>query len=352
MDNAGISYRIVRDLASLEAVADLEIAIWQLNERDAAPSHLLHALVENGSVLIVAETEQQMVGLSLGFAGWRASSRYLWSHMTGIHPHYQGRGIGYNLKQRQRQWAVDNGYTTIRWTFDPLQRGNANFNIHKLGATANIYHIHYYGEMTDGINAGLPSDRLEVTWVLDKPPVRLQSVSDIPFLIQADAAGLPEVHALESHETGVLIEIPASINHLKQTDLQAALAWRLALRETMQQAFAQGMTIVDFTHVNNRWVYVLAVPRPWYMYVVECKDHTLYTGVALDVERRITQHNAGRGAAYTAARRPVRLLAAWRYPDQGHALRAELAFKKKGREQKLMYIASRSSFAEGVFITL
>ena len=59
-----------------------------------------------------------------------------------------------------------------------------------------------------------------------------------------------------------------------------------------------------------------------YMYVVECADGTLYTGYTTDVERRLKTHNAGKGAKYTRARLPVKLL----------------YFKKKSREKKLAYI--------------
>lgn len=352
MDESNISYRVVRDLASLEAVIDLEMVIWGVNARDAVPSNLLHALIENGGVLIVAETDQQqMVGLCLGFVGWRENKRFLWSHMTGVHPDYQNRGIGFQLKQVQKAWALENGYSSIRWTFDPLQRGNAKFNIQLLGATTNVYHVNYYGEMTDGINAGLPSDRLEVTWLLDErsPDRPDRAALSEACALRANADGLPEIGTLESDQGHTCIEIPASIRHLKQTNLPAAMAWRLAVREVMQAAFAQGMTIIDFVQIENRWVYVLTLPRPWFLYVVECSDLSLYTGVTVDIERRLKQHNAGHGAAYTAARRPVRLLAVWRYVDQSRALRAEIVLKKKTRDQKLALISSRKNFHDGTW---
>ena len=59
----------------------------------------------------------------------------------------------------------------MAWTFDPLQAGNANFNFNRLGTTARIYSVNHYGDMQDGINAGMASDRLEAQWQLDSPHV-------------------------------------------------------------------------------------------------------------------------------------------------------------------------------------
>ncbi|MGT2755158.1 GIY-YIG nuclease family protein [Streptococcus ovis] len=76
-----------------------------------------------------------------------------------------------------------------------------------------------------------------------------------------------------------------------------------------------------------------------YMYVLECADGTLYTGYTTDVKRRLTTHNAGKGAKYTRARLPVTLLYQEEFPNKQEAMRAEALFKKrKTRQQKLDYI--------------
>ena len=86
----------------------------------------------------------------------------------------------------------------------------------------------------------------------------------------------------------------------------------------------------------------LKVP-PWYLYVVQCNDGTLYTGVTLDTDRRIFEHNTSRrGAKYTRARRPVKLVYKRRYDNQAEALQAEYQFKKLLRGQKLQIIKNSS----------
>ena len=77
----------------------------------------------------------------------------------------------------------------------------------------------------------------------------------------------------------------------------------------------------------------------WYLYVLECADSTLYTGITTDCERRLHEHNhTARGARYTRARRPVSLLATWSYADRAEASRAEHAFKALDRTAKLRRI--------------
>ena len=82
--------------------------------------------------------------------------------------------------------------------------------------------------------------------------------------------------------------------------------------------------------------------KTWYMYVVECADGTLYTGITTDLSRRINEHNYGsRGAKYTRSRRPVRLKLTDECDNHSNALRKELKFKKLTRKQKKEIIDGR-----------
>jgi putative endonuclease len=74
--------------------------------------------------------------------------------------------------------------------------------------------------------------------------------------------------------------------------------------------------------------------RPWYVYLLECADGSIYTGVAVDVARRYAAHVAGKGARYTRSRPPVRLLATFAHPDRSSALRAEHAIKRLSASRK------------------
>lgn len=66
----------------------------------------------------------------------------------------------------------------------------------------------------------------------------------------------------------------------------------------------------------------------WFVYLIECVDRSVYTGIATDVARRYAEHQAGQGARYTRSHPPVRLLGTREYPDRSSASRAEAAIKR------------------------
>lgn len=75
-----------------------------------------------------------------------------------------------------------------------------------------------------------------------------------------------------------------------------------------------------------------------YVYIVECYDHTYYTGWTTNLEHRIKSHNDGNGAKYTRARRPVKLIYFEELPDKKQALKREYAIKQLTRKQKELLI--------------
>jgi len=78
-----------------------------------------------------------------------------------------------------------------------------------------------------------------------------------------------------------------------------------------------------------------------FVYIVRCKDGTLYTGYARDPNARVKVHNAGRGARYTSGRRPVRLVYVESFEALGDALRREIALKRWSRAEKEILIGRR-----------
>ena len=76
-----------------------------------------------------------------------------------------------------------------------------------------------------------------------------------------------------------------------------------------------------------------------YMYVVECRDGSYYTGYTTDVKRRLAVHNSGKGAKYTRARLPVKLIYVEGFASKEEAMSAEVLLKRKKRLQKERFLS-------------
>lgn len=83
----------------------------------------------------------------------------------------------------------------------------------------------------------------------------------------------------------------------------------------------------------------------WFLYVLECRDGSLYTGIAVDVAARYAAHRAGKGARYTRGRPPVRLLAVASFADRAAASRAEYAVKRLSPARKREFCEFHAALA-------
>lgn len=77
-----------------------------------------------------------------------------------------------------------------------------------------------------------------------------------------------------------------------------------------------------------------------WVYMLRCRDGSLYTGWTNDLDKRLVKHSAGKGSRYTASRLPVELAASWPMPDRGTAMREELRIKRLDRAGKLALITA------------
>jgi putative endonuclease len=80
-----------------------------------------------------------------------------------------------------------------------------------------------------------------------------------------------------------------------------------------------------------------ATAQRWFLYLIECRDGNIYTGIAVDVAARFAAHLKGKGARYTRSHPPKRLLATIEYPDRSSALSAEYAVKQISAAEKRAY---------------
>lgn len=266
-----LSIKPAQTIEDFKAIERLQAEIWGVTEQ-TVPRYLLLTIAKEGGVVVIAKDQGDPIGFAYGFLGLTDSGELkLASHQAGVLPAYQDRGLGYKIKLAQRETTLARNITLMTWTFDPLQGRNARFNLRKLGAICRTYLPNLYGEMTDALNQGLPSDRFSAEWRLESPHVlrRLAgheaepdpASSGWPILNSAQRLenGLeaPSASIEQSSGTHCLVEIPEDINRLKAEAPDLALQWRLQTRSIFQNAFEAGYTATDFLRQGGHNYYLL-----------------------------------------------------------------------------------------------
>ncbi|MFP5326922.1 MAG: GNAT family N-acetyltransferase [Acidimicrobiia bacterium] len=249
----------LRDLDELRRACELFVTIWGRSDVGApVVPELLRAISHAGGYVAGARDKGELVGASMGFLGRDADGPILHSHITGVHPSHQGRGVGLTLKRHQQRWAAEHGIDVITWTFDPLVRRNGRFNLTSLGAIGTEYLCDFYGEMDDALNRSDPTDRLVARLTVDarereEPDLTELQGRGAEIVLAASSSGQPEV--APSKAAVRLALVPEDIVAIRGSDPGLSLAWRTASREAMGNAIADGLRALRVT--RDGW-YVFA----------------------------------------------------------------------------------------------
>lgn len=233
VDEAPVVIRELVTADELAALPEFEVRIWGATN-EVVSGNLLVAVVSEGGVALGAFADDHIVGAAFGFP--TRDPDVLHSHYMAVDPAYRRRGLAVELKQRQRAWCLEHGYSTMRWTFDPLQLANAHLNLQVLGVEGTSYHVDHYGAL-GGINGGLPSDRLTVTWDLRSP-----RGGDRAPIGPRDCA----------------VEVPPFEPDAIERSADTAIVARLALREALGPLLDVGWRVVAVDRAARR--YRLAPP--------------------------------------------------------------------------------------------
>jgi predicted GNAT superfamily acetyltransferase len=250
----------LRDLASLQDYADcvaLQDETWGAGFSERVPTAILRVSQMIGGVAAGAfDAGGRMAGFVFGLTGVRDGELVHWSDMLAVRQELRGRGIGEQLKQYQRDKVAASGVRSMLWTFDPLQAGNAHFNINLLGALPVEYVPDMYGSNTgSSLHGSLPTDRFIVRWYLtDKAPrERLPIVGEsTPCANPLDENGLPSPGLLPStspHAGPVDVQIPADFSTAGLGEAPAK-RWRMNVREVMTAWMAAGYHVTAFRRAS------------------------------------------------------------------------------------------------------
>ena len=237
---AGVIVREVDDVAELARIEELLGRVWATDGPTLISVNFLRALAHTDHYVSAAWAGDVMVGASVAF--WWGPDRpgTLHSHITGVAPDIQSRGVGLAMKLHQAAWTRAKGGKTVTWTFDPLVRRNAWFNLMKLGAELVAYHPNFYGEMNDGLNQGQPTDRGLVVWDVSGVPVVDNAFEASNVLLRVGPDDHPIVEAVAALEGVLLCQVPADLVGLRRAEPGIGLVWAEALRQTMGRALDEG----------------------------------------------------------------------------------------------------------------
>ena len=271
--NPEITIRRAESPADYLACQEAQRRAWGINEDHyvVPVATMVGAQQHGGLVLGAFLPSGEAVGMSFAFLGRIGKQVGLYSQLTGVVPGDQDQGIGSLLKTQQRAIAHAEGVPFIAWAFDPLQAGNARFNLDKLGATAGKFIENMYGPRSDALNRNTPTDRLVAVWESnpDLPRDRLDPASCLEFaraiaLVsgqEPDAPPEPTWAGIPESAPGLLLEIPADINALRASTPDLANRWGTAVRQAFLAAFRAGYRaegfIRDETPQGRRCYYVL-----------------------------------------------------------------------------------------------
>ncbi len=244
---------VIRRAASVDdyrACQDAQRLAWGIRDDDyvVPVATMVGAQHHGGLVLGAFLPDGRAVGLSFAFLGRIDGRICLYSQLTGVIPGYQDQGLGRRLKIAQRTIAHEQDIPCIAWAFDPLQVGNARFNLEKLGAVGVKFVENMYGSRSDALNQDTPTDRLIVIWETAPGADRLEkdpaSIEGLPRLI--GPAPAPTFLDLPDDGVPCLLPIPAEITSLRARSPETAAHWSRAAREAFLAAFAARYQAVGF----------------------------------------------------------------------------------------------------------
>lgn len=250
---SSVDLKYIYDPDEVGKIIPVISSAWGMASVGTLTKDIVCAMRYHGGVVIGAYEDGKMVGMHFSFPGYRKGKVYLYSHMTGVISDLKYSGIGYMLKMKQKEWALDNGYDLIAWTHDPIMSMNANFNLRKLGTIARSYEENFYGSMEDEINRGIPSDRIVSEWWIKKEKSADTSgyVTLNPFESEYDF-GFSNVE--HDEPVRIRVKIPRDFTEMKKINKDTAVKWRMYLRETLENLFSRGYVAVSFDSKENGYL--------------------------------------------------------------------------------------------------
>ncbi len=252
------SIREVTNMDEIHGIVEVQRQAWQMSDLEIVATFEMKAVASFGTVLIAVDTTDKVIGFIYAFP-YFPDMHY--SHMMATLPEWQGKGVGFAMKDKHREIALKSEVkiNKIVWTVDPLLTNNSYLNFSKLGGVCSTYYPDYYGDPEEvGIYKGLATDRFLLEWPINNERVKRRMRDyhfdriDITTLMKRS----PVINSIKNerfvnkgmdpNSEQFSVEVPGDYQKLKDEALDIAQEWRLKFREICLVHFNLGWEINDF----------------------------------------------------------------------------------------------------------
>jgi len=237
-----IEVRALKTVPEFTEAVRLQKEIWGFSEIELLPVRLFVVASKIGGQVFGAYDGSRMIGFCIAIPGLKPGGlNYFHSHMLGVLPEYNNRGVGRMLKLEQRNDAMGRGISLIEWTFDPLELKNAYFNIERLGAVVRRFVLNQYGTTTSPLHGGMPTDRCVAEWWISTLRVEAFMLGQRP----------------ERKDVAARISVPVEVARLRKEEPKKGREIQKSVSDQFVQHFEKGLAVVGFERSETQGTYLL-----------------------------------------------------------------------------------------------
>jgi predicted GNAT superfamily acetyltransferase len=208
---------VIRECIAIDELDNcvrLQREVFGLPDLEISPRRHLIVSRQAGGWTLGAFVDKRLVGFVHHLAAVRGEEVFGYSHMMAVDPAYQNKGVGARLKWGQRERAIQEGRSFIKWTWDPMQARNAYFNLNRLGVTVSR---------------------------------RVKNLADGATASAENLSGKPQA----------MIDIPANWTKLCNENPRQAKEEQFRVRQEFQSALASGLVAAAFERSGEHPRYLL-----------------------------------------------------------------------------------------------
>lgn len=237
-----------------DVLSKMQKAVWGMEDYERMPPWKIFITPKLGGLLIVAYDNKVPIAHALFTHAHQnlLHDPYLYMDMIGVLKEYQGFQFGEKIILKSKEILSNTTYTSIQWTYDPLEGANANLYIRKLGAVVTNYYPNYYGQLSGKRHQGTPTDRFWVKLSDDSEPKHYERFD---LVIERKNYSMYE-SKISKNPPIIGIEIPVDFQSIVRDDPIEAIAVRQSTRQIFQSLLVNDYRINGFTRIDKNNFYI------------------------------------------------------------------------------------------------